>query len=206
MQELWCEKYRPNDVASYVFGNADQKEKVEAWIKSGTIPHLLLSGGPGTGKTSLAKMLVTQLDVHAYDVLSINASRDNGVDHIRDKIEGFVQTMPFGKFKVVLLDECLDENTVVTVLRNNVEQNIKIKDLVDDSDLVKSFNINKEQIEWKSFTLFDKGVQETLEIEFENGEVVICTPDHKWYVEDSSGSSIVVKAGELHHYMQILTS
>jgi DNA polymerase III delta prime subunit len=105
MQELWCEKYRPNDVASYVFGNADQKEKVEAWIKSGTIPHLLLSGGPGTGKTSLAKMLVTQLDVHAYDVLSINASRDNGVDHIRDKIEGFVQTMPFGKFKVVLLDE-----------------------------------------------------------------------------------------------------
>ena len=69
------------------------------------MPHLLLSGDPGTGKTTLAKVMINELGVEDYDVLSINASRENGIDVLRDKINGFVQTMPFGKFKVVLLDE-----------------------------------------------------------------------------------------------------
>lgn len=206
MIDLWAEKYRPDSVDDYVFSDPGQKQQVEDWIKQGTIGHLLFSGSAGIGKTTLAKILIKQLGVEDYDVLQINASRDNGVDFIKERIEGFVQTIPFGKFKVVLLDECLDENTLVTILRNNEEKDIKIKDLLDESDLVKSFNINKGQIEWKSFTLFYKGVQDTLEIEFENGEIVVCTPDHKWYVEDINGDSVVVKASELHHYMHVLTS
>jgi len=66
---------------------------------------LLFSGAPGVGKTTLAKILINQLEIDDYDVLEINASRENSIDTIRDKITGFVQTMPFGDFKVVLLDE-----------------------------------------------------------------------------------------------------
>jgi len=102
---LWVEKYRPNSVTDYVFVDERQKEQVDGWIKQQEIPHLLLSGDPGTGKTTLAKVLIHELKVDDYDVLEINASRENSVDTVRDKISGFVQTMPFGKFKIVLLDE-----------------------------------------------------------------------------------------------------
>lgn len=105
MKELWTEKYRPTDVDGYVFRDSAQRQQIQNWISSGSIPHLLFSGAPGVGKTTLAKILIKQLDIDPYDVLEINASRENSVDTIRDKITGFVQTMPFGTFKIVLLDE-----------------------------------------------------------------------------------------------------
>ena len=105
MKQLWTEKYRPNDIDGYVFRDEEQKAQVKTWIDQGAIPHLLFSGAPGVGKTTLAKILIKQLEIDDFDVLEINASRENSIDTIRDKITGFVQTMPFGEFKVVLLDE-----------------------------------------------------------------------------------------------------
>jgi len=105
MRELWVEKYRPKNVEDYVFRDQAQREMVQGWVDSGSIPHLLFSGSPGVGKTTLARILIQEMNVDSYDVLEINASRENSVDTIRDKITGFVQTMPFGAFKVVLLDE-----------------------------------------------------------------------------------------------------
>lgn len=105
MKELWTEKYRPNTVDDYVFRDKAQKDQVQSWIDDGSIPHLLFSGAAGVGKTTLAKILINTLGVNEFDVLEINASRENNIDTIRNKITGFVSTMPFGEFKIVLLDE-----------------------------------------------------------------------------------------------------
>ena len=105
MKELWVEKYRPNTVDGYVFRDDAQKQQVKQWITDKTIPHLLFSGNAGIGKTTLAKILLNQLEINDLDVLEINASRTNSVEDVRDKIVNFVQMIPFGDFKVVLLDE-----------------------------------------------------------------------------------------------------
>jgi DNA polymerase III delta prime subunit len=105
MKELWVEKYRPSTVDGYVFRDDHQRKQVETWIKDVSIPHLLLSGAAGIGKTTLAKILISELGIEDYDVLEINASRTNSVDDVRDKITNFVSMIPFGPFKVVLLDE-----------------------------------------------------------------------------------------------------
>jgi len=105
MKELWVEKYRPKTVSEYVFRDDHQRKQVESWIKEKTIPHLLFSGNAGIGKTTLAKVLFNELEINDLDILEINASRTNSVDDIRNTIINFVQMIPFGDFKIVLLDE-----------------------------------------------------------------------------------------------------
>ena len=105
MKELWVEKYRPKILKEYVVRDDAQRQQIQSWINDKAIPHLLLSGAPGVGKTTLAKVLFNELEVSGYDILEINASRENSVDTVREKINNFVQIMPFGDYKYVLLDE-----------------------------------------------------------------------------------------------------
>ena len=99
---LWVEKYRPNTLENYI-GNEHLKSKVENYLNSGDLPHLLLYGKAGTGKTTLAKLLVNNIEC---DYLYINASDENNVETVRTKVKGFASTIGFKDLKVIILDEC----------------------------------------------------------------------------------------------------
>lgn len=123
MKELWVEKYRPKTVDDYVFKDDSQRKQVDAWVKSGTIPHLLFSGAPGVGKTTLAKILINQLGVDDVDVLYSNGSKEGRKIEWIDKLIGFCQTMPFGNTKIVLVDEAdyMNQQSTQPALRNLME-------------------------------------------------------------------------------------
>lgn len=123
MKELWVEKYRPRTVDGYVFVDDAQRDQVQQWIKDGSIPHLMLSGSAGTGKTTLAKLLINELGVDEYDVMWANGSKEARKIEWVDKLIGFCQTMPFSKFKVVLIDEAdyMNKDSVQPALRNLME-------------------------------------------------------------------------------------
>ena len=98
---LWVEKYRPQDLSTYI-GNEHLKSKVKVYLESEDVPHLLLYGKAGTGKTTLAKLIVNNIDC---DYLYINASDENSVDAVRFKIRSFASTIGFKDMKVIILDE-----------------------------------------------------------------------------------------------------
>ena len=99
---LWVEKYRPNTLDTYI-GNEHLKSKVSVYLESGDLPHLLLYGKAGTGKTTLAKLLVNNIEC---DYMYINASDENSVDTVRNKVRGFASTMGIKDYKIIILDEC----------------------------------------------------------------------------------------------------
>lgn len=98
---LWCEKYRPDGLENYI-GNDHLKSSVETYIETNDIPHLLFHGKPGTGKTTLAKIIVNNIDC---DYIIINASDENGIETVRTKIKNFASTVGFRSKKIIILDE-----------------------------------------------------------------------------------------------------
>ena len=115
---LWVEKYRPIKLVDYV-GNEHLKSKVEGYLETGDVPHLLLYGRAGTGKTTLAKLIVRSLDC---DYMIINASDENNVETVRTKVKNFASSMGFKKYKIVILDEFdyMSQNAQA-ILRNLME-------------------------------------------------------------------------------------
>ena len=116
---LWVERYRPQDLSTYV-GNEHLKSKVERFLDDGNIPHLLLYGRAGGGKTTLAKIIVNNTEC---DYLYINASDERNIDLVRDKLKTFASSIGFKPMKVVILDEAdyLNVNSAQPALRNLME-------------------------------------------------------------------------------------
>lgn len=102
---LWVEKHRPKTIKDYIFHDSNQHQSIVRMIRDRSIPHLLLSGVQGTGKTTLAQILIREMKIEAIDVLTLNASDENSVDTIREKIKTFVSTFAMSRFKIVHLEE-----------------------------------------------------------------------------------------------------
>ncbi len=98
---LWVESFRPDTLEGYI-GNEHIIEKVRIFINNGDVPHLLFYGTAGTGKTTLAKIIAGSVDA---DVMYINASDENSVDAVRDKIKRYASTVGFRRWKIIILDE-----------------------------------------------------------------------------------------------------
>lgn len=105
MERLWVEKHRPKTLDDIIFQDDKMKQQFKAMLKNGQISHLLFSGVQGSGKTTLSRALIRELKIDPADVLTVNASDENSVDAMRDKIKGFAYSMPMGKFKIVQLEE-----------------------------------------------------------------------------------------------------
>lgn len=120
---LWVESYRPKSLSGYIFQDETQKKIIEGWIAKRDIPNLLLSGIQGSGKTTLSKIIVNELEMDESDVMTINASDENSVDTIREKIKGFAESYAFSGFKIIRLEEMdyLSLNAQAT-LRNLMEE------------------------------------------------------------------------------------
>jgi DNA polymerase III delta prime subunit len=123
LKYLWVEKFRPTTIDEYVFRDDGQKQQIESWIKQQEIPHLLFSGSAGIGKTTLAKILCNELDINEYDIMFSNGSKEGRKIEWVDKLISFCQTIPFGAFKVVIIDEAdfLNPMSVQPALRNLME-------------------------------------------------------------------------------------
>jgi replication factor C small subunit len=115
---LWVEKYRPSKLDDYV-GNEHLKNKVSGYIENEDVPHLLFFGKAGTGKTTLAKLIVSSIEC---DFMMINASDENNVETVRNKVKNFASSMGFKKYKIIILDE-FDYMTpqAQAILRNLME-------------------------------------------------------------------------------------
>ena len=98
---LWTEAFRPATINWYI-GNEHIIDKVKIFIENGDVPHLLFFGSAGTGKTTLAKIIANSVDA---DIMYINASDENSVDAVRDKIKRYASTVGFKKWKIIILDE-----------------------------------------------------------------------------------------------------
>ena len=116
---LWVERYRPKDLSTYV-GNEHLKIKVQRFLDDGNVPHLLLYGRAGGGKTTLAKIIINSVEC---DYLYINASDERNIDLVRDKLKAFASSIGFKPMKIVILDEAdyLNVNSAQPALRNLME-------------------------------------------------------------------------------------
>jgi DNA polymerase III delta prime subunit len=169
---------------------------VEKWVAEGVLPHCLFSGVQGSGKTSLAKLLLRTLDIPAEDVLVINASRERQIDALQTRIVNFVEGWALGPsgVKYVLLDECLHEDECIRLADGSTAALKSLPDL--EPFAVLSFNMETGAVESDIGLVISRREAEVFEVSLADGRVVRTTLDHPFLVKNAEGS---IERRELRH-------
>lgn len=156
--KLWVEKYRPKSISDYIFQNEDHQKRFLKFIEDKSIPHLLLSGHRGTGKTTLAFILKAELEIEDADFKILNASDENSIDTIRNSIKGFAQTLPMGEFKIVFMDEAdyLTPNAQAALRRMMEEYSDTVRFILTCNKVHKIIPEIKSRVQEFVFNEFDK--------------------------------------------------
>lgn len=190
LEKLWTEKYRPSTINEYVFKDVFQKDIIQNWINTKTIPNIIFSGSPGTGKTTMAKILVNELGVQDYDIMFTNASKEGRrIEWLNDVLSSFCQTIPFGDFKVIILDEadflnCLWEEESILLYDGSF---IKLKDMTFDQQYnIKSFNMATGEIEEDTAELISDGLEDVYEVTLEDGRIIYMTNEHPFIIQSDN--------------------
>ena len=178
---IWMEKYRPQRIEDLVLPD-HYINSFKEYIKN---PRniLLTSETPGTGKTSISNAIIKE---GQFECLFINASLDNGIDTLRGKIRQFASSIAFNdKCKLVVLDECLEENEEVLLVNNKTEYYSPLKDLEFGKKYkCKSYNMEKNIIEYDTCELISEKEEEVFEVELEDGRKVLVTDNHPFIIRE----------------------
>jgi len=188
-QTIWMEKYRPQVTEDLVLPETI-KQKFIQYAKNEDIPNIgLWSSEPGTGKSSTANALIKQIDGEA---LFINASMDNGIDLLRTKISNFASTESFdGKIKIVVLDECLEENEKVRIGTLENFKAVPLNELVKDKtyDCI-SYNLETSEFENDTCEIISDKVDDIYEVTLEDGRTIKVTANHPFILSNNTQKSI----------------
>lgn len=182
---LYVEKYRPSKIDECILSKS-LKTTFNDILKSKEIPNMLFSGGPGVGKTTVAKALCNELQL---DYLFINGSEEGNIDTLRGKIKQFASTISLqGGYKVVILDECLDHEEAVRVGTVNDWIPIALKDLdIGKQYPIVSYNMNTNEFENDVGEIISDKDDMVYEVTMDNGKTIRVTDNHPFIVKDSCG-------------------
>jgi len=174
--EIWTFKYEPNKFEDIIL-NDDIRLKLKKTVKE--IPNLMLIGPPGVGKGTFTNYFLKETKL---DFIKINCSDETGIDNLRTKVKSFAQTLGTTSLKIVVMNECLEENEEIKIGTIDDIKHCKMNNLPKGLFLLPSLNINTEEIEDDIGEIVSDKIDDVYEVELEDGRRILATLNHPFIV------------------------